>query len=146
VIALLQRVTSASVTVEAATIAAIGRGLLVLVGVERADGDAQAQRLGERILSDRMFADDHGKMNRSVIDVGGEILLVPQFTLAADTTRGNRASFSTAAVPEEGRRLFELLVAGVRSQREGVATGAFGADMQVALVNDGPVTFWLQVH
>jgi D-aminoacyl-tRNA deacylase len=146
VIALLQRVTSASVTVEAATIAAIGRGLLVLVGVERADGDAQAQRLGERILSYRMFADDHGKMNRSVIDVGGEILLVPQFTLAADTTRGNRASFSTAAEPEEGRRLFELLVAGVRSQREGVATGAFGADMQVALVNDGPVTFWLQVH
>jgi D-tyrosyl-tRNA(Tyr) deacylase len=146
VIALLQRVTSASVTVEAATIAAIGRGLLVLVGVERADGDAQVQRLGERILSYRMFADDHGKMNRSVIDVGGEMLLVPQFTLAADTTRGNRASFSTAAVPEEGRRLFELLVAGVRSQREGVATGAFGADMQVALVNDGPVTFWLQVH
>jgi D-tyrosyl-tRNA(Tyr) deacylase len=146
VIALLQRVTSASVTVEATTIAAIGRGLLVLVGVQRGDGDAHAERLGERIVNYRVFADDEGKMNRSVIDVGGAVLLVPQFTLAADTGRGNRASFSSAATPEEGQRLFERLVARVASVHGSVATGAFGADMQVALVNDGPVTFWLQVN
>lgn len=144
-IALLQRVSSASVTVETATIAAIGRGLLVLVGVQRGDGDAHAQRLGERIVNYRVFADDDGKMNRSVIEVGGAVLLVPQFTLAADTDRGNRASFSRAATPEEGRRLFDRLVARIRSLHGDVATGAFGADMQVALVNDGPVTFWLQV-
>jgi D-tyrosyl-tRNA(Tyr) deacylase len=145
VIALLQRVTSASVTVEATILASIGHGLLVLVGVQRGDGDTQAERLGERIVNYRVFADADGKMNRSVSDVGGAVLLVPQFTLAADTGRGNRASFSSAATPEEGRRLFERLVARVRSLHGSVATGAFGADMQVALVNDGPVTFWLEV-
>ena len=145
-IGLLQRVVSASVCVDGATIGAIGNGMLVFAAVERGDGDAQAERLAERLLTYRLFADEQGRMNRSVSDSGGGVLLVPQFTLAADTSRGTRASFSRAAAPEEGRRLFERLVAAVRRRHGEVATGAFGADMQVALVNDGPVTFWLQVN
>jgi D-aminoacyl-tRNA deacylase len=144
-IALLQRVRSAAVSVDGDVIGAIDRGVLVFIGVQRGDGDAQAERLAGRILSYRVFADDQGRMNRSVVDIEGGVLLVPQFTLAADTSRGTRASFSSAAAPEEGRRLFEHLISAVRNRHATVATGAFGADMQVALVNDGPVTFWLQV-
>ncbi|MGH8666780.1 MAG: D-aminoacyl-tRNA deacylase [Burkholderiales bacterium] len=143
-IALLQRVSHASVTVDGAAVGAIDRGILVFVGVQRGDGDAQAGRLAERILGYRVFPDEQGKMNRSVADVGGGVLLVPQFTLAADTGRGTRASFSSAAAPEEGLRLFGRMVDEVRSRHATVATGAFGADMQVMLVNEGPVTFWLQ--
>ena len=145
-IGLLQRVANASVSVEGSVVGAIGKGVLVFVGVQRADQDEQAVRLAERILAYRIFADDAGKMNRSVADIGGGVLLVPQFTLAADTSRGNRASFSSAAPPEAGKRLFERLVAETRARHAPVATGTFGADMQVALVNDGPVTFWLEVN
>jgi D-tyrosyl-tRNA(Tyr) deacylase len=144
-IGLLQRVSTASVTVDGVVAGAIERGVLVLVGVQRGDGDAQATRLAERILTYRVFPDEAGRMNRSVADIGGGVLLVPQFTLAADTTRGTRASFSSAAAPEEGRRLFDRLAEEVRARHGPVATGVFGADMRVALVNDGPVTFWLQV-
>ncbi|MPZ46860.1 MAG: D-tyrosyl-tRNA(Tyr) deacylase [Betaproteobacteria bacterium] len=143
-IGLLQRVSRASVTVDGAAVGSIERGILVFIGVQRGDGDAQAGRLAERILGYRVFPDEQGRMNRSVADIGGGVLLVPQFTLAADTGRGTRASFSSAAVPEEGRRLFNRIVDEVRSRHATVATGAFGADMQVALVNEGPVTFWLQ--
>ncbi len=144
-IGLLQRVSSASVGVGGTTVGAIGRGILVLVGVERTDSDQHAERLAQRLLGYRVFADAAGKMNLAVTDVGGGVLLVPQFTLAADTARGLRASFSGAADPAEARRLFDRLVESVRSRHASVATGVFGADMQVALVNDGPVTFWLQV-
>ena len=143
-IGLLQRVSSASVTVESDIVGAIQRGILVLVAVEPADGDAQAERLAERLLGYRVFADAAGKMNLSVRDIAGGVLLVPQFTLAADTTRGMRASFSTAAEPGQGERLFDRLVAAIRARHAAVATGKFGADMQVASVNDGPVTFWLR--
>lgn len=145
-IALLQRVTRASVTVAGETVAAIDRGLLVLTGVERGDGVEQADRLAERLVGYRMFADDDDKMNLSVTQVGGGILLVPQFTLAADTRRGRRPGFETAAAPQQGETLFDTFVQRVRARHSVVATGRFGADMQVALVNDGPVTFWLQVH
>ena len=145
-IGLLQRVASASVSVDGASVGAIARGVLVFAAVQRGDGEAQAERLAERILAYRLFPDAQGRMNRSVADLGGGVLLVPQFTLAADTSRGTRASFSSAAAPDEGRRLFERLVAAVRARHGKVETGAFGADMQVALVNDGPVTFWLQVN
>ena len=144
-IGLLQRVTSASVSVQGRVVGAIGPGLLALVGVERGDSEASAARLLERLLGYRVFPDAAGRMNLSLADTGGGLLLVPQFTLAADTRKGTRASFSSAAPPEEGRRLFELLVALARAAHAPVATGEFGADMQVALVNDGPVTFWLEV-
>lgn len=144
-IGLLQRVSRARVEVASETIAAIERGLLVLVGVERDDSSERADRLLARLLGYRVFPDDAGKMNRSVRDIGGGVLLVPQFTLAADTTKGNRASFAPAASPEEGRRLFELLVARACEHYGKVQSGVFGADMQVTLTNDGPVTFWLQV-
>ncbi len=143
-IGLLQRVTEASVTVDGETVAAIERGLLVLVGVERGDSDARAARLAERLLGYRVFADDAGRMNRSVSELGLGLLLVPQFTLAADTRKGTRASFTKAAAPEEGRRLFEQVLAACREHLPGTASGVFGADMQVSLVNDGPVTFWLE--
>jgi D-aminoacyl-tRNA deacylase len=143
-IGLLQRVGSASVTVEGLIIGAIDRGILIFVGVQRGDGEAQAERLAERILTYRVFPDEQGRMNRSVADIAGGVLLVPQFTLAADTSRGTRASFSSGAAPDEGRRLFGRMVHEVRRRHAMVATGAFGADMQVALVNEGPVTFWLQ--
>ena len=145
-IGLLQRVTEASVTVEGAVVAAIGPGLLVLVGVEKGDAEAQADRLLERLLGYRVFSDDQGRMNRSLAEVGGGLLLVSQFTLAADTGKGTRASFSSAAPPEEGRRLFDYLVAKARAVHPEVATGEFGAHMQVALINDGPVTFRLRVR
>jgi len=121
----------------------IGSGLLVFVGVERDDQDANAARLAERVLGYRVFADAAGRMNLSVKDVSGALLLVPQFTLAADAKKGTRASFSSAAMPEEGQRLFDAFVALVRQTDVVVATGVFGADMSVTLTNDGPVTFWL---
>jgi len=125
-------------------VGSIGRGVLALVGVERGDGEREAQRLAERVLGYRVFPDAEGRMNRSLADMGGGLLLVPQFTLAADTNSGTRAGFSTAAAPEEGRRLYERFVQICRDKHPAVATGRFGADMQVSLVNDGPVTFWLQ--
>ncbi len=142
-IALIQRVSEARVTVAGDTVGAIGRGILALVGVEQGDSEARAQRLVERILGYRIFPDTEGRMNLSVRDVGGGLLLVSQFTLVADTKKGMRPSFSYAAPPEEGRRLFEHLVALARAAHPIVATGRYGADMQVELVNDGPVTFWL---
>ncbi len=142
-IALLQRVTRASVTVDGECIARIDQGLLVLLGVEKSDSEAQAARMVERILGYRVFADADGKMNLNVRDIGGGVLLVPQFTLAADTRRGMRPSFSNAAAPETGRQLFDSVVDIMHSNYDYVATGRFGADMAVELVNDGPVTFWL---
>jgi D-tyrosyl-tRNA(Tyr) deacylase len=145
VIGLLQRVSRAAVRVGGKTIGSIDAGLLVLVGVERGDGEAQAQRLLERLLGYRVFGDAEGRMNLGLKDVGGALLLVPQFTLPADTRKGMRPSFTPAAAPEDGRRLFDWLVEQARVQHTPVATGVFGAEMQVELVNDGPVTFWLQV-
>jgi D-tyrosyl-tRNA(Tyr) deacylase len=144
-IGLLQRVSRADVSVAGKAVGEIGQGLLVLIGVEKGDGEAQAARLAERLLKFRVFSDAEGKMNRSVQDVQGGLLLVPQFTLAADTRSGTRAGFSTAAAPSEGRRLFDVLVAVIKERHTPVATGVFGADMRVSLVNEGPVTFWLQV-
>ena len=126
------------------TVGEIGRGILALVGVERGDSDAEAQRLCERVLGYRIFPDAEGKMNLSAMDIRGALLAVPQFTLAADTRSGTRAGFSAAASPEEGRRLFEAFVLKAK-QRIETRTGKFGANMKVSLVNDGPVTFWLQV-
>ena len=142
-IALIQRVIEARVEVAAQTTGAIGRGILALVAVERGDTEAQAERLAERLLGYRIFPDAEGKMNLSLADIQGELLLVPQFTLAADTGKGMRPSFSSAASPEDGRRLFGSLVEKT-SRNLRVRTGQFGADMKVSLVNDGPVTFWLQ--
>jgi D-tyrosyl-tRNA(Tyr) deacylase len=144
-IGLLQRVIHAHVEVEGDVIGRIERGLLVLIGVERADNEAQADRLLERLLCYRVFADADGKMNLSLVDVGGGLLLVPQFTLAADTRKGTRPGFSPAAEPQEGRRLFDYLVEKARQAHSVVQTGEFGANMQVSLTNDGPVTFWLRV-
>jgi len=145
VISLLQRVSQARVEVDGETIGSIGAGLLVLVCAERGDTEAQADKLVERILKLRVFSDEAGKMNRSVRDIGGGLLLVSQFTLAADTTGGNRPSFTQAAAPDEGRRLYDYLVAQARAAHPEVATGRFAADMQVHLVNDGPVTIPLRV-
>jgi len=145
VIALIQRVSEASVRVGDAPVGRIGRGILALVGVERGDGESAASRLAERVLGYRIFADAEGRMNLSLADIGGGLLVVPQFTLAADTHKGTRAGFSRAAQPAEGERLFECFVALVRARHPRVETGRFGADMKVGLVNDGPVTFWLQV-
>ena len=138
--ALIQRVTHASVSVGNETIGAIGPGLLVLLCAERGDTDAVADKLLAKLLKLRIFSDEAGKMNRSVQDVAGGLLIVSQFTLAADTTGGNRPSFTGAAAPDEGRRLYEHFVAQARSAHPVVQTGRFAADMQVALVNDGPVT------
>jgi D-tyrosyl-tRNA(Tyr) deacylase len=146
VIALIQRVTEARVEVEGQVVGAIGRGILALVGVERGDAELQAERLSERVLGYRIFPDPGGKMNLSLLDIGGELLAVPQFTLAADTNKGTRAGFSTAASPDEGTRLFELFVKIARGKIPEAKTGQFGADMKVSLVNDGPVTFWLQAR
>ncbi len=145
-IALIQRVTSASVRVEGEAVAAIGPGLLALAAVERGDDVAQAERLAERILGYRVFEDAGGRMNLSLADTGGGLLLVSQFTLAADTHKGMRPSFTPAAEPVEGQRLFDALVAAARERHAAVETGRFGAHMQVALVNDGPVTFWLRAR
>lgn len=143
-IGLLQRVSAAGVSVDGELIGAIDRGLLVLVGVQPDDDRARVDRLLERLLGYRVFPDADGRMNLSLRDIDGGLLLVPQFTLAADTRKGTRASFTSAAPPEQGRRLFEHLVAAARAAHGSVATGRFGADMQVSLTNDGPVTFWLQ--
>jgi D-tyrosyl-tRNA(Tyr) deacylase len=143
-IALLQRVTSASVTVNDETVGAIDAGLLVLVAVEPGDGESQARRMCERLLGYRVFSDDAGRMNLSLVDTGGGLLLVPQFTLAADTRKGTRPSFATAAAPEDGKRWFDRLVELARAAHPRVATGQFGAHMQVQLVNDGPVTLLLR--
>jgi D-aminoacyl-tRNA deacylase len=145
VIALIQRVTEASVAVEGDVIAAIGPGLLALIGVERGDAEAEAVQLAQRVLSYRVFSDAAGKMNQSVKDTRGGLLAVPQFTLAADTRSGLRPSFSSAAAPAEGERLFLKFVEKAGALHSPVATGRFGAHMKVSLVNDGPVTFWLQV-
>ena len=142
-IALLQRVTGASVSVAQREVAHIGLGILVLAAVQRGDGPEQAARLAERLVSYRVFPDAQGRMNLSVKQVGGGVLLVPQFTLAANTRKGTRASFAGAAEPEEGRRLYGKLLAEVQALHAPVATGIFGKDMQVSLVNDGPVTFWI---
>ncbi|ADJ61933.1 D-tyrosyl-tRNA(Tyr) deacylase [Herbaspirillum seropedicae] len=146
-IALLQRVSQASVVVDGQTLGAIGTGLMVLVCAERNDSTAEADALLKKLLAYRVFADEAGKMNRSVADVQGGLLLIPQFTLAADTNSGTRPSFTPAATPELGRQLFDHFVAQARSGHgeDKVGTGRFGADMKVSLTNDGPVTFWLQV-
>lgn len=141
--ALLQRVRQARVEVDGEVVGAIDQGLLVLVGVERGDDEARAGKLLKRLLDYRVFADDEGRMNRSLRDVGGGLLLVSQFTLAADTRSGLRPSFSAAAAPDEGRCLFDHVVTQARAQHPVVACGRFSADMQVFLQNDGPVTFML---
>ncbi len=143
-IGLLQRVSSARVEVAGLTLGTIDRGLLVLVGVQRGDDAARAERLLERLLGYRVFPDAQGRMNLSLRDIGGGLLLVPQFTLAADTRKGTRASFTPAAPPALGADLFDGLVARARVAHPLVETGRFGADMQVSLVNDGPVTFWIE--
>lgn len=143
-IGLIQRVSEAAVDVDGARIATIGRGLLVLVAVHRDDEPRDVLRLAERLLGYRVFPDAEGRMNKSVQDIDGELLLVPQFTLAADTKKGMRASFTRAASPDTGERYFEALVERCRERLSRVETGRFGADMQVSLVNDGPVTFWLE--
>lgn len=145
-IGLLQRVSHASVVVEGVTVGAIEAGLLVLVCAERHDTEQEADALLNKLLGYRVFADQAGKMNRSVTDTGGALLLVPQFTLAADTNSGTRPSFTPAAAPADGRRLFDYFVAQARQRHAQVACGQFGADMQVSLTNDGPVTFWLQTR
>lgn len=145
-IALLQRVSEANVQVDDQITGQITRGLLIFLGVEKSDTQSQADRLIERYLSYRVFPDKEDKMNLSVTDIQGGVLLVPQFTLAADTRSGTRPSFSSAAPPDEGRQLFDYVVAETRHRQPHVQTGVFGANMQVSLINDGPVTFWLQVN
>ena len=143
-IGLIQRVTRADVRVDGEIIGEIGRGLMVLVAVQRDDSEKDVARLAERLLSYRVFPDSDGRMNRSVSDESGGLLLVPQFTLAADTRKGTRASFTKAASPDKGRDYFDQLVRLCRQSLDCVETGRFGADMKVTLTNDGPVTFWLE--
>ncbi|MDQ0568264.1 D-tyrosyl-tRNA(Tyr) deacylase [Variovorax paradoxus] len=143
--AVVQRVASARVDIAGQTVGAIGAGLLVLLCAERGDADALADRMLAKILKLRIFSDEAGKMNRSLQDIGGGLLVVSQFTLAADVSGGNRPSFTQAAAPDEGRRLYDYFVARARAAHPVVATGEFGADMQVHLVNDGPVTIPLQM-
>ena len=142
--ALVQRVSEASVTVDGDIIGEIGGGVLILICAMQGDSEAQADKLAAKIAKMRIFRDDEGRMNRSLLDAGGAALVVSQFTLAADTSRGNRPGFSTAAPPEEGERLYEYFAAQMAAQGVTVATGRFGADMAVALVNDGPVTIWME--
>jgi D-tyrosyl-tRNA(Tyr) deacylase len=143
-IGLLQRVSCASVRIEERVCGQIGTGLLVLIGVSAADTLAHAQRLAQRLLDYRVFPDAEGRMNLSLKDIGADLLLVPQFTLAADTRSGNRPGFSSAAPPAKAQPLFDALVAATQGEGRLVATGEFGAHMQVSLINDGPVTFWLE--
>ena len=143
-IGLLQRVSRAAVSVDGSTIGEIGVGLLVLTAVHRDDTEKDIARMAERLLGYRVFPDEAGRMNRSVTDIEGGLLLVPQFTLAADTKKGTRASFTRAATPEKGAEYFEKLVEQCKSGLNTVETGRFGANMEVSLVNDGPVTFWLE--
>ena len=145
-IALIQRVSQASVTVDGAVTAQIGRGILALVCAERTDRDVEAAALVAKLLAYRIFPDEQGRMNRSLVDIDGELLAVPQFTLAADTNSGTRPSFTPAAPPELCERLFAEFVRRARERDVRVATGMFGAHMQVQLINDGPVTFWLQTR
>ena len=145
-IALIQRVREARVQVAGLTTGAIHRGILALVGVEKGDTEREAERLAERVIGYRIFPDDGGKMNRSLAEIRGGLLIVPQFTLAADTNSGARPSFSTAAAPAEGEKLYLRFVELARARHALVETGTFAADMQVSLVNDGPVTFWLQLR
>ena len=144
-IALLQRVQHASVTVDNKIIGEINKGILLFIGVEKNDSEEKAKRLSERFLSYRVFSDEQDKMNLSVVDIHAGVLLVPQFTLAADTRKGNRPSFSSAAPPELSQQLFDYIVKQTHQHYDTVASGQFGADMKVNLLNDGPVTFWLQV-
>jgi len=144
-IALIQRVTQARVRVDGAQVGAIGRGVLALVCAQRGDTEREADGLLGKLLAFRLFGDSQGRMNLSVVDVGGGLLLVPQFTLAADTRKGNRPGFSTAAPPARAAALFDHLCLLAHQAHPLVQTGRFGADMSVALVNEGPVTFWLQV-
>jgi D-tyrosyl-tRNA(Tyr) deacylase len=143
-IALIQRVSEAQVRIGGEVAGAIAHGLLALIGVRAGDTEADVERTLERLLSYRVFADEHGRMNLALPEVRGGLLLVPQFTLAADTKKGTRAGFSTAAPPADARRLYDLLLERARASYPIVSSGVFGADMQVALVNDGPVTFWLE--
>lgn len=143
-IGLLQRVSEGRVEVDGRCVGEIGQGLVVLVGVQRDDDQSKADRLLERLLGYRVFPDEAGRMNHSLRVLGGGLLLVPQFTLAADTRKGTRAGFSVAADPELGEALFSYLVKQAKKQHHPVASGIFGAHMQVALVNNGPVTFWLE--
>jgi D-tyrosyl-tRNA(Tyr) deacylase len=143
-IALIQRVSQASVTVDGHVVGKIGPGMLALIGVQRGDDGSAAARLLERVFTYRIFEDGGGRMNRSLADTDGGLLLVPQFTLAADTRKGTRAGFSGAEQPERARALFDELVTMARARHRAVATGSFGANMRVALVNEGPVTFWLE--
>jgi D-tyrosyl-tRNA(Tyr) deacylase len=145
VIGLIQRVTQASVNVDQEVIGQITQGLLVLVCAERHDTEKEADALLDKLLAYRVFPDENGKMNRSVVDIAGQLLLVPQFTLAADTRSGTRPSFTPAASPENARRLFDHFTAHARRRHVVVQAGRFGAHMQVSLTNDGPVTFWLQI-
>lgn len=145
-IALIQRVSEARVDIDGQTVGAIGAGMLALVAVQPDDGEAQAQRTLRRLLGYRVFADDEGRMNRSLADTGGGLLLVPQFTLAADTAKGMRPSFTRAASPEIGQRWFARLLELAKMTHPGVESGRFGAHMQISLCNDGPVTFWLQTR
>ncbi len=142
--ALLQRVSKASVRVDGAVIGEIGKGLLILVCAMQGDTEAEADRLAAKIGKLRIFRDEAGKMNRSLLDIGGAALVVSQFTLAADTSRGNRPGFSTAADPAEGERLYDYFAEQLRAAGIKVATGSFGADMAVSLINDGPVTIWME--
>ena len=143
-ISLLQRVSEAGVSVDGRRIASIGRGLLVLVAVQPDDSPTDVSRMAERILTYRVFPDENDRMNRSLLDDGLELLLVPQFTLAADTKKGTRPSFTRAASPDKGREYFERLLAACRDRVPDTASGEFGAHMQVNLINDGPVTIWLE--
>lgn len=144
-IALIQRVKQASVTVNGKAIAEIKQGLLAFVGVEKQDDNVKAKRLVERVLSYRVFSDAEGKMNRSVKDIQASVLWVSQFTLVADTKKGNRPGFSRGAPPEQGKQLFDQVISHANQLHAKNAVGQFGADMQIALINDGPVTFWLEV-
>jgi len=144
-IALLQRVTQASVSFDKQLIGEIDQGLLVFLGIEKGDSQTQADRLLDRVLQYRIFSDSQDKMNLNVTDIIGGLLIIPQFTLAANTNKGNRPSFTSAAAPQDGKELFDYFVTQSKLKYSSIETGQFGADMKVALVNDGPVTFWLQV-
>ena len=145
-IALIQRVISASVHVKGELVGEIDQGILLLLGVQKADNEAITQRLVNRVINYRIFEDETGRMNRSLLAIKGSLLIVPQFTLPADTRKGTRPSFTPAAPPELGERLFDLFVDESKQLQENIQTGMFGADMQVSLINDGPATFWLEVN